>query len=358
MLVIAFAAGLAGGGQAFQPSREQLVKQLADCENAVRSYYIAYDVTVKVPTPEMKSRIADVLVRRGMEKEVRRYLIGPPFADKNSHAFERWNKDSRFRWQQKRPTGLGQEVTWAFDGRVNRTVVHDGKAVRATIFPPENAGAKERDPFELLVRDRDLKWSEIVASGARAALAAADDLPGGTRVVVDNPRKGDYCLWFELTFDEHGRMISRVEYGCFGDKDSKPRLMEAYAYGDYRRCTDTYGQQMCVPFKTEVDYCVGTTADGKRAVWKSTVMAVRKFELNVDIDDAFFIPDLPAGATIENELGGAPEPGVDATVAWFARLPDAPATTIKWRPWAIAALLPFAVAVLAVFVWSRRKAQT
>lgn len=342
------------------PSKQQLIEQLRHQEDSIQTCHCVFVVNEKPQSADMKSRIREVLRQRGMEKRIGHYVFDAASPPNGPWEEEWWAKGLKERHHSAKNKSSKPTRVFAYDGQVIRTVVTGDKSVQATITTPEAAswdGSNNLTPSSLFLAYRGRKWSELIRisrnSHVNKRVVEGREV---SELTFDNPIESDTITkLFAMLFDGDNRLVRRTAIGCFGGKDNSNRVLEVFHFDDYRPTVDAFGQTLWFPFKTVVWYCVGSIADGSPAVWSEVEVLVKKIDFNIDIDDAIFVPELPLGATVKDEIAGVGSiPPEDHVATWKGK-PPTPAAASRWRTWYWVLLLPCSVIGIAALLCLRKR---
>lgn len=335
---------------------ESVIEGLSRLENQVVSCDALYEIQCLPTQPDMELRIREYLKQNGAESELNGFIYGQRIADKR-HAICHWSGKSEkeiFRWLDPKIKAERLTGVFAFDGLVVRKIGTLDDKPMAWIQTTQGAawGVINRiSPFSMIYKDFQIPFSQWVRSSPRVDVQQVQF--GGrsaTRVSYQMFNVPDGRN--ELILDEFGRQVRRRCYDKFSrTRDKEPRLCHVYDFTDYREFPRDNGESIWFPMRTLYTYVLGETPQGEPITYFTHDIRIHRIAFNIDIPDSEFVPELPPGVPVQDEvtgLGKVPPP--DPVRLWKDGPARPPVRSHIW--WWLAGI--FAAVLTVIAAWTIR----
>jgi hypothetical protein len=334
------------------PSQKEIAARLEHQERLVRTMKCEYTHVI-YPTEAAQA----VLLAKKYAKnprEAKTLTQTADYARRATYSATWWRKGEKERWDETYPNSE-RTRSKAFDGNVVRDVEREKGRAGASLRRLETSHLRDtvrHQPFALVYEFCDTPFSVVIRKGSDFFVEPIM-LEGQSchKVFVRNAKK-EYCLLF--VFDQQGRM---TEWSYLEPKSSKesPVIRQTHSLLEYQDYADPSGETIWFPRKVHIRYFDPATKNGPAVVWGTETITFRDIRFNVEIPDAQFVIDLPADATVYDDVTGQGIlPSGSALPAW--ENPPLPVRSWRWLWIGGAAFLVLLALSLTLLAFRRRRA--
>jgi hypothetical protein len=297
-------------------TRADIVKQLAQFENGVKTCSADFDFVCLPTTSAQISVIQQVIETQFLEvppdprwgrttkqEEYKRYITTPEGANQRSYSGRLFRDGLQMRLERfaldKLDKGDPQRIT-AFDGKFVQTLYHDAEAHKGFVQSVERVhwnSAPDENPYNLVFEYYGESWSKVIQASTDCQIKSAQDAaPAVWRMELNDGPKSRCVLFLDNQF----RIVAREDYRQF-DQDKQLRLYERQEFSQWRSQPLSDGRSISFPDRIVLKLTVGKTDLGELAIYSENVITARSIEFNRPIDPAKFTIDFPTGIPVDDE---------------------------------------------------------
>lgn len=330
-------------------SREALTTLLRHRERVVRSVQCRFSIR-RAATPEGAiSLIRGVCRDSGREEDAANYIISTEIARGLGRDVQWWRQGFKERAEAS-IANKPPKIT-VFNGEDVRTLSDGQDRPVGTLRAPQEWYSVNRiHPLSFLFEFQNKPYSDLISDSRQCEISLVfRDARPLTRVSFQHPEFAFRS--FTLLFDENDRLIER-DFVAKLSTDREPRVYETHRFSDYRRHSDSSGEQIWFPHHATYHYYVGDLQDGTHVEYSKEDISIQEIAFNVPVDPQKFVLEFPEDARVYDGLHGSgwsDETDEQLQCATEFRTPD------NTRRWFVAGGLVLLILATGVFLWKRKQ---